>query len=56
MISAMTAFLVLLAVLVVTELTAGVRILRRDRPLAPPASRPGWGTDSLPSRPYSLRT
>lgn len=50
----MTAFLLLVAALVLTEIVAGVRILRRDRPVVPPASRPDWGTGSLPSRPYSL--
>lgn len=48
----MTTFLVLLAVLVLAELAAGLRLFRHDRPLAPPASHPDWGVRSLPSRPY----
>lgn len=51
----MTAFLVLLAALVVFELAAGLRVLRADRPLVPPASRPDWGSGGLPSRPYAAR-
>lgn len=48
----MTAFLLLLALIVVVELVAGVRALR-DRPAAPPASHADWTWGNLPSAPYS---
>jgi hypothetical protein len=54
-VSAMTLLLVLLAVAVATELVAGLRLVLRDRPFAPPASHPDWGTGALPSTPYALR-
>jgi hypothetical protein len=51
----MTTFLVLLTVLVVVELVAGVRTLRRDRPTAPPPSHLDWSSGGrLPSTPYAL--
>ena len=37
-VTAMTTFLVLTAALVLFELVSGARMLRRDRPVAPPAS------------------
>lgn len=52
MISAMTAYLLLLALLVATVVVVGVRVALRDRPLTPPTSRPDWGSPSMPSTPY----
>jgi hypothetical protein len=54
-VSAMTTFLVLSAVLLVVELVAGLRTLRRDRPTSPPASHLDWSVGRLPSAPYALR-
>lgn len=51
----MTLLLVLLTAFVVSELVAAVRMLRHDRPSAPPASHPDWGPVGLPSAPYALR-
>ena len=51
----MTILLLLAVAFAVTELVAGVRLLRQDRPLAPPASQPDWGSGALPSAPYALR-
>lgn len=48
----MTAFLLLLALIVVVELVAGVRALR-GRPAAPPSSHEDWTWGNLPSAPYS---
>ena len=52
----MTIFLLLVAALVLTELVSGVRLLRQDRPLTPPASHRDWATGPLPSGPYSRRS
>jgi hypothetical protein len=52
---AMTILLLVLAVAVTTELVAGLRLILRDRPLAPPASHQDWGAGALPSTPYALR-
>jgi hypothetical protein len=49
---AMTAVLVLLAVLVLVDVAVGVRTVRRNRPAFPPASRPDWDAGGLPSHPY----
>ena len=54
-ISAMTAFLLLTAILVLAELLAGVWFLRHDRPSAPPPSHLDWSAGLLPSRPYTSR-
>ena len=51
----MTTFLLLLAVLVLAELVAGVRMFLRDRPVEPPPSHPAWSDGALPSSPYALR-
>jgi hypothetical protein len=51
----MTTFLVLSAALVLFELVTGARVLRRDRPVAPPASHAEWSVGGLPSSPYSTR-
>ena len=51
----MTILLVLAAIAATVELVAGLRMLRRDRPLFPPVSHPDWGTGALPSGPYALR-
>jgi len=50
----MTTFLVLAALLLLVDLVAGSRLLRQDRPTAPPSSHPDWG-GGLPSTPYALR-
>lgn len=55
MIAAMTTFLVLIALLVLVELVAGVRIVRRNRPTTAPASHADWSLGGLPSSPYALR-
>ena len=52
-VTAMTTFLLLLALIALAELVVGVRFLRADRPLTQPASHPDWGSGMLPSRPYS---
>ena len=49
----MTAFLVLLAAIVVLELVSVVRAWRGDRPTIPPPSHPEWTTGRLPSHPYA---
>ena len=54
-ITAMTPFLVLLAVFVLAEIVAGVQIFRHDRPTAPAAQPPGLVRGRLPSTPYALR-
>ena len=51
----MTILVLLAVAFAVTELVAGVRLLRHDRPTAPPASHPDWGTGALPSAPYALQ-
>jgi hypothetical protein len=51
----MTTFLILAAALVLLEIVSGVRMLRRDRPTAPPASHAEWSSGTLPSSPYALR-
>ena len=53
--TAMTTFLVLALTLVLLELVAGARLLRRNRPSAAPSSHPDWSSGSLPSSPYVLR-
>jgi hypothetical protein len=55
MITAMTTFLFLTAVLILLELVAVLRMLRHDRPTAPPRSHHEWSSGRLPSSPYSLR-
>ena len=54
-VTAMTTFLVLTAALVLFELVSGARMLRRDRPVAPPASHAEWSVGGLPSTPYAMR-
>ena len=54
-ITAMTIFLILTLALVVLELSAGVRLLRQDRPTAAQSSHRDWSSGSLPSSPYILR-
>lgn len=49
----MTAFLLLLALIVVVELVSGARALRGHRSAAPPPSHPDWTWGDLPSAPYS---
>ncbi len=51
----MTILILLAVAFAVSELVAGVRLLRHDRPSSPPASHPDWGTGALPSAPYALR-
>lgn len=52
----MTTLLLLLALLAVIEVVTGLRLLRQDRPLAPPASHADWALGSgLPSAPYALQ-
>jgi hypothetical protein len=51
----MTILILLGLAFAVTELVAGVHLVRHDRPTAPPASHPDWGTGALPSAPYALR-
>lgn len=53
--TAMTTFLALTTPLVLFELVAGVRLLRSDRPVLPPASHREWSTGALPSTPYAGR-
>jgi hypothetical protein len=48
----MTAILVFLTVVVLVDVLVGVRTVRRNRPAFPPASRPDWDAEGLPSRPY----
>lgn len=55
MITAMTAFLLLLTTLALIEVLAGLRLVRRDRPVSPPASHEDWSLGGLPSRPYAAR-
>ncbi len=50
----MTAFLVLLALVVLVDVATGVRAFRTNRPARPPMSRLDWSS-SPPSRPYALR-
>ena len=51
----MTILLLLAVAFAVSELVAGVRLVRHNRPASPPASHPDWGTGALPSAPYVLR-
>jgi hypothetical protein len=55
MIPAMTTFLGLLALLAAVEIVAGLRLVRQDRPAAPPPSHRDWAPAGLPSTPYADR-
>lgn len=51
----MIALGILLAILIVADLTALARGLRSDPTRRPPASRADWGSASLPSGPFATR-
>ncbi len=51
----MTIFFVLIAILLLAETVAGVRLFRHDRPLTPPPSHHDWAAGPLPSTPYAVR-
>jgi hypothetical protein len=51
----MTAFLILLAVLVLADAVSLAKGLRSDRTRRPPQSWEDWGTPSLPARSYATR-
>jgi invasion protein IalB len=55
-IPAMTALLVVLAVVLVAGVAASLSALRRDPPSRPPASHADWSVGSLPSRSYAARS
>jgi len=51
----MTAFLIVLGLVVLAGVAASVRALRRDRPVAaPPRSHRAWHAGPLPSSPYAV--
>jgi len=51
----MTAFVILLAVLVLADAVSLAKGLRSDRTRRPPRSWDDWGTAQLPTRPFATR-
>jgi hypothetical protein len=51
----MTAFLILLAVLVLADAVSLVKNLRTDRTRRPPRSLQDWGSPALPTGPFATR-
>jgi hypothetical protein len=51
----MTAFLIVLAVLVLADAVSLIKGLRADRTRRPPQSFGDWGTQALPTRPFATR-
>lgn len=52
-VTAVTAFLILLAALVLADAVSLVKNLRADRTRRPPQSLQDWGTPALPTTPFA---
>ena len=53
--TAMTIFVILLAVLILADVLALTKGLRHDPTRRPPRSWEDWGTPSLPTTPFAAR-